>query len=58
MGSQRIQMNVTDQLPKIRVLIADDGVITVLEQMPVAKRPKVVGDGITGEKASHEFRKT
>jgi hypothetical protein len=51
-------MNVTHQLPKIDILIAHDGMITVLKQMPVSEVTKVVGHGITGQEASHEFRKT
>jgi hypothetical protein len=58
MGSQRIEMNVTDQLPKIHILIADDGMITVLKQMPMSKMAKVISHGVTGEKPPHEFGKT
>jgi hypothetical protein len=58
MGSQRIEMNVTDQLPKIDLLIADNGVITVLKEMPMSKMPKVVGHSVAGEEPSHEFGKT
>jgi hypothetical protein len=51
-------MNVTHQLPKINVFIADDGMIPVLKQMPVSEMTKVVSYGIPGEEPSHEFRKT
>jgi hypothetical protein len=34
-GSQRIEMNITDQLPKIDLLITDNGMIAVLKEMPM-----------------------
>jgi hypothetical protein len=58
MGSQRIQMNVTDQLPKIDLFIADDGMITVLKQMPMPMMAKIVGHSVAGQEPSHQFRKT
>jgi hypothetical protein len=58
MDSQRIEMNVADQLPKIDLLIADNGMITILKQMPVSKMAKIVSHSIAGEEPSHEFRKT
>jgi hypothetical protein len=51
-------MNVTNQFPKIDLLIADDGMITVLKQMPVSKMAKVVGHGVARQETPHEFRKT
>lgn len=50
-------MNITDQLLKIDFLIADNGMIAVLKQMPMPKMAKVVGHSIAGEESSHEFRK-
>jgi hypothetical protein len=58
MGSQRIEMNIADQLTKIHLLIADDGMITILKQMSVSKMTKVVGHSVAGEESSHEFGKT
>ena len=58
MGSQRIQVNVADQLPKIHVLIADDRVVTILKEMSVSKVAKVVSYSVTREETPHEFRKT
>jgi hypothetical protein len=46
-------MNVTNQLPKIRILIADDRMVTVLEKMPMPKMAKIVGHSVAGEQASH-----
>jgi hypothetical protein len=41
-------MNVTDQLPKIDLFVADDGMITVLKQMSMPMMAKVVGHSIAG----------
>ena len=51
-----VQMDVTDQFPEIRVLFADNGLVSVLEQMPVAAMPLVEGDGVPGKEAPHEPR--
>jgi hypothetical protein len=51
-------MNVTNQLPKIDLLITNHGMITILKEMPMPKMAKVVGHGIAGEETPHEFRKT
>ena len=51
-------MNVTEQLPKIDLLITDNRVITVLKEMPMPVMAKVVGHGVACQEAPHEFRKT
>jgi hypothetical protein len=51
-------MNVTNQLPKIDLLITNKGMITILKEMPMPMMTKVVGHGIAGEETPHEFRKT
>jgi hypothetical protein len=58
MNPQWIEMNVTNQLPKVNILIADDRMIAVLKQMPMPKMPKVVSYGIAGQETPHEFRKS
>jgi hypothetical protein len=58
MSSQWIEMNVTNQLSKVYILIADDRMISVLKQMPMPKMAKVVGDGMAGQETPHEFRKS
>lgn len=50
-------MDVTNQLQKICVLLADNGLVPVLEQMARPFVPEVEVDGITGEKPTHERRK-
>jgi hypothetical protein len=51
-------MNVTDQFPKIDLLITDDRVITVLKEMAMSKMAKVVGHGVARKEPPHEFWKT
>jgi hypothetical protein len=51
-------MNVTEELPKINLLIADDRMISVLKEMPMSMMAKVVGHSVARQEASHEFRKT
>jgi hypothetical protein len=50
-------MNVTNQLEKIHILIADDRMIAVLKQVPVPKMAKVVGYGVAGKETPHELWK-
>jgi hypothetical protein len=57
MGSQGIQMDVADQLSKINLFIAYDGMITVLKQVSVSKMAKVVGHGIACKETPHKSRK-
>jgi hypothetical protein len=51
-------MNVTNQLPEIYLLIADDRMITVLKEIAMSKMAKVVGYGVPSKKTPHEFRET
>ena len=46
-------MYVPNQFQEVGVLIADDGLISVLEEMAAAVVAKVEDDGVTGEQAPH-----
>ena len=46
-------MEVSNQLQQIRIFLAEDGLVPVLEKRPVPPVTTVKGDGITGQKPSH-----
>ena len=50
-------MNVSDKLPEVDILIADDRVITILKQMTVAVMAKVIRDRISRQQSSHKTGK-
>lgn len=57
-SAQWIQMDVSNQLQQIGVLLADHGLVPILEQMARPFVPEVEVDGIPGEQPAHERRKT
>ena len=46
-------MDVSNQFQKIRIFLAEDRFVPILEKLPVAPVTTVKGDGITGEKSPH-----
>ena len=46
-------MDVTHQFQEIAVLLAEDGFVTILEQMPVAAMAAVVSCGMSGQQTPH-----
>jgi hypothetical protein len=46
-------MDVSNQFQKIRIFLAEDGLVPILEKLPMAPVTTVKGDGITGEKSPH-----
>lgn len=44
--SQRIEMDVANQFPKIGIFFTHDGFVSVLKQMAVAFMPDILGDRI------------
>jgi hypothetical protein len=52
-GTQGIQMNVPGEPQKIRVFLADNGLVAVLEKMTVSFVPFIEVDNETGEKSPH-----
>ena len=52
-GSHGIQMNVAHQLQEIAVLLAEDGFIAILKEMPAAAIAAVVASGVAGQQATH-----
>ncbi len=46
-------MDISNQFQQIRIFLAEDGLVPVLEKVSVAPVPAVKGDGITGEKSPH-----
>lgn len=53
---QRVEMDVAHELPEIRVLIADDGLVAILEHMPIRTVRAIVAHGIAREQPPHERR--
>jgi hypothetical protein len=47
-GPQGVQVDIANQFQKISIFLADNGFISVLEQMPMAPVPAVETDGIAG----------
>jgi len=45
-STQRVKVNVADQFEKIRVFLADDRLVTVLEQMAASVMAQVECDGV------------
>jgi len=56
--TNRIQVNVPNQFLEISIFLANDGLIAILEQMPVSGMPQIVRNRIPREKASHKSRQT
>ena len=50
----RIQMDVTHEFSEIGVLLADNGLVAILEQVAIPLVPPIEVDGMAGEQASHE----
>jgi hypothetical protein len=57
-GPQRIEVDVTDQLQEVGVLLADDGLIAILEEMarPVVSQVEI--NGVPGKEPAHERPET
>ena len=49
MGLQGIKMNITDQLLKINILIAHDGMLPVLKHVLVSMMAEIIGHSVTGQ---------
>ena len=52
--TQRVEVNITDQLQQIRLLLAKDRFIPVLKQMAVPLVPAIMGHRITGKQPAHD----
>ena len=48
-------MDITDKLQEIRILFADNGFVSILEEMATSFMTFIEGDGISGHKAAHDF---
>jgi hypothetical protein len=46
-------VNIADQLKEIRLFLAEDRFIPILEKVAMSPVPAVVSDGVAGEKSSH-----
>jgi len=55
-GAERIQVNIADELQKVRLLLDDDRLVPVLEKVPCAFVAAVEGSGVTSEQAPHAPR--
>ena len=52
--AQGIKVDITDQLKQIRLFLADEGFVTVLEQVPGAFVTEIEVNSIASEKSAHE----
>jgi hypothetical protein len=53
--SNRVQVDVPDQFQEIRLLLAEDGLVSVLKQRSMALISPVEAHHITGEQSSHQI---
>ena len=53
--SQGIEVDVANQLQKIRIFFADNGFVSILEEMATSLMTFIEGDGVTGHKPAHDF---
>jgi len=51
---QRVQVKVTNQFQQVRLFLAQNGLVAVLKELPVAAVAPVEAHGITGQQPSHE----
>ncbi|BDV42290.1 hypothetical protein GURASL_12130 [Geotalea uraniireducens] len=56
-SSQRIEMNVPNELQKVGIFLADDRLVPILEEMPASIVSEVEDDGVTGQQPTHKRRK-
>jgi hypothetical protein len=47
-------MNVSDEFPKVSILLAKDRLVPVLEKMPVTPVAQIEGDRISRQKPAHQ----
>jgi len=52
--SQWIEMDVTHEFLEVGILLADDGLVAVLKQVPDPSMPMIEGDGVPSQKPPHE----
>lgn len=57
LGAEGIEVDVAHQLQEIGILLAEDGLVSVLEERAESSVAPIVGDGIAREEPSHEGRK-
>jgi hypothetical protein len=53
-STERIEVNVAHQFQKIWVLLAEDGLVSILKERAVPTMAAVVGNSISGEKPGHD----
>ena len=53
-GSQGVQVDIANEFEEVRIFLAHDRLVTVLEEMAPSVVPQVEGDGIAGQESSHE----
>jgi hypothetical protein len=53
-GAQRIEVDISDQLQKVRLLFANHGFIAILEKMSAPAMAEIESGGVTRE---HEVRR-
>jgi hypothetical protein len=54
LGPEGIEVNITHQFQEIRILLAENGFVSVLKERAVSSVAPIVGDGIAGEQPPHE----
>ena len=53
--TQRVEMDIADKFQEIRIFLADDGFVSVLEEVTRAFMSFVEGDGVSGHETAHDF---
>jgi len=53
-GTDRVEMNITDQFEQVIIGIANYGFVAVLKQMAAAIMPQIKHNGVAGQQAPHQ----
>ncbi|MEZ4600494.1 MAG: hypothetical protein R2940_11965 [Syntrophotaleaceae bacterium] len=56
-GTQRIQVDIPHQFQQVGIAVADNGFVTILEQVADTIVAQVENYGVTGKQTAHEMRK-
>jgi hypothetical protein len=55
-GAHGVEMEITDQLEQVRFFLAQDGLVAILKEIPVAVVPAVERPRVSGQEAAHDRR--
>ena len=54
-GPERVEVNIANQFEEVWVLFADDGLVSVLEEMACPFVAFIKGDGVSGHAFAHNL---